>query len=101
MKSICFCMNMSLLGCYILIYTSQGRVSLVGNSSLSVLNSCWFISLRVRCYLKVSLRGRDELEPLDKIPVRADLSSVDIRLVEGISVMKKYSISVSLLHGMQ
>ena len=92
---------MSPLGCYLLIYTSQRRVILVGSSSLSVLTCRWFESLRMRCYCIVSLRGRVELEPLDKSPVRAELSSVDIRLVEGFSVMKKYSISVSLLHGVQ
>ena len=53
----------------------------------------------MHCYRIVSLRERVELEPLDKSPVRAELSSVAIVLVEGISVLKKYSISVSLLHG--
>ena len=79
----------------------QGRVSLVGNSSLPVLNGSWFEFLRVRCYRIVFLRERVELEPLDKSPVRAELSSVEILLVEGISVLKKYLISVSLLYGVQ
>ena len=51
----------------------------------------------MRCYRIVSLCGRVELQPLDKSPMRAELSSVDIFLVEGISVLKIYSISVSLL----
>ena len=63
------------------------------------LNGRWFESLRVRCYRIVSLRERVELEPLDKSPVRAELSSVEILLVEGISDLNEYSISVSLLLG--
>ena len=51
----------------------------------------------MRCYRIVSLCGRVELQPLDKSPMRAELSSVEILLVEGISVLKIYSISVSLL----
>ena len=86
---------------YIIIIPQLGRVNLVGNSSLPVLNGRWFEFLRVRCYRIVSLRERVELEPLDKSPVRTELSSVDILLVEGISVLKKYSIPVSLLHGVQ
>ena len=79
----------------------MGQVSLVGNLSLPVLKGRWFESLRVRCYRIVSFRERVELEPLDKIPVRVELSSVEILLVEGISVLKKYLISVSLLYGVQ
>ena len=86
---------------YIIIIPQLGRVNLVGNSSLPVLNGRWFEFLRVRCYRIVSLRERVELEPLDKSPVRVELSSVEILLVEGISVLKKYLISVSLLHGVQ
>ena len=37
------------------------------------------------------------MEPLDKSPLRTELSSVEILLVEGISDLKEYSISVSLL----
>ena len=62
-----------------------------------VLTGRWFESLRVRCYRIVSLRERVELEPLNKIPVRVELSSVEILLVEGISDLREYSISVSLL----
>ena len=72
-----------------------GQVSLVGNLSLPVLNGRWFESLRVRCYRIIYLRERVELEPLNKSPVRAELSSVEILLVEGISVLRNYSISVS------
>ena len=61
------------------------------------LNGHWFESLRVRCYHIVSLRERVELQLLDKSPVRVELSSVDILLVEDISDLKEYSISVSLL----
>ena len=74
---------------------SEGQVSLVGNLSLPALNGRWFESLRVRCYRIVSLRERVELEPLGKSPVRAEMSSVEILLVEGISGMRNYSIYVS------
>ena len=73
----------------------KGQVSLVGNSSLPVLDGHWFTSLRVRCYRIVFLRERVELEPLDRSPVRVELSSMEILLVEGISVLRNYSISVS------
>ena len=76
----------------------EGRVGLVDNSSLPVLNGRWFESLWVCCFRIVSLREKVELEPLDKSPLRAELSSVEILLIEGISVLKKYSISISLLH---
>ena len=79
----------------------KGRVSLAGNLSLPVLTGRWFEPLRVRFYRIVSLREMVELELLDKSPVRAELSSVEILLVEGISVLKKYSISVSLMHEVQ
>ena len=61
------------------------------------LNGHWFESLRVRCYCIVPFYERVELEPLDKSPVRAELSSLEILLVEGISDLTKDSISVSLL----
>ena len=77
--------------------SSERRVSLVGDSCLPALNGRWFKYLRVCCYRTVSLRERIELQPLDKSAERVELSSVDILLVEGISVLKKYSISVSLL----
>jgi len=48
----------------------------------------------VGCYPIVSLRDRVELKPLDKSPVRAEFSSVEILLVEGISFLMNYSISV-------
>ena len=51
----------------------------------------------MRYYRMVFLRERVELQPLDKSPMRAELSSVEILLVEGISDLKEYSISVSLL----
>ena len=51
----------------------------------------------VRCYRILSLHERVELQPLAKNPVRAELSSVEILLVESISDLKKYSISVTLL----
>ena len=51
----------------------------------------------VRYYHIVYLRERVEFKPLGKSPVRAELSSVEILLVEGISDLTKYSISVSLL----
>ena len=70
----------------------KGQVSLVGNSSLPVLNGRWFKSLRVCYYRIVYLRERVELEPLDKSPARVEPSSVAILLVECISVLKKYSI---------
>ena len=73
------------------------HVILVSYLYLTILNGHWFTSLRVRCYRIVSLRERVELEPLDKSPLRTELSSVEILLVEGISDLKEYSISVSLL----
>ena len=48
-------------------------------------------------YRILSLRESVELQPLDKSPMRAELSSVEILLVESISDLKEYSISVSLL----
>ena len=80
-----------------IVFICEGRVTLVGNSSLLVLNGHWFGSLRVRCYRIVFLRERAELEPLDKSSMRVELPSVEILLVEGISDLKEYSISVSLL----
>ena len=77
------------------IVSFEVQVSSVGNLSLPVLHGRWFESLRVRCYRIVSLREMVELEPLDKSPVRAELSSVEILLVEGISVLRNYSISMS------
>ena len=79
----------------------KGQVSLVGNFSLPVLNGRWFESIRVHCYRIVSLRERANLEPLKKSPVRAKMSSVEIILVEGISVLRKYSISACLIHDVQ
>ena len=80
-----------------IVFICEGRVTLVGNSSLPNLNGHCFRSLRVRCYHIVSLRERVELQPLGKSPVRAELLSMERLLVEGISVLKKYSISMSLL----
>ena len=51
----------------------------------------------MRCYRIVFLRERVELKPLDKSLVRAELSSVEILFVEGISDLKENSISVPLL----
>ena len=79
----------------------KGRVSLVGYLSLTILNGHLFESLRVRCYRIVSLRESVESDPLDKSHVRAELSSMEILLVEGISVPKKCSISVSLVQEVQ
>ena len=59
----------------------KGRVSLVSELSHPILNSYCFEFLRVRCYCIVSVREMVELKPLDKSPVRVELSLVETLLV--------------------